>query len=456
MLPTTPLYYAVGFVALFTLGGLSGVILANAALDIAVHDTYYVVAHFHYTLSMGAIFGIFAGFYFWAEKLWGLRYSEFLGKLQFWTFFVGVNLTFFPMHFLGLAGMPRRIPDYPYAFVHWNVICSLGSLLTFGSMILFFYVIYDSLQNRYPAERNCWAPASRIAIIYRKASSNDLYRFDVVLVSREAIRNYFESLQKEANKYDAPTPWQWAFSTPSSFQMSGIHELYSDVVSILIVIGVLVGFVLADAVTCFEGRYEFLGPDGKRRVFAPYVGANYKKNIAFLATMAPARSFYSHHSILEFAWTLVPCVVLVIIALPSFSLALALDEEINPWMWVKVIGNQWFWVYEFSSFLSDGSRVSYESMLLADDALVDPYLRLLAVDATVTIPFLRPTRFLITSADVIHSWAVPSLGVKVDACPGRVNAVTVTPSRLGVYYGQCSEICGVRHGYMPVVVVVTP
>jgi cytochrome c oxidase subunit 1 len=141
----TPMLFALGFILLFVVGGVTGVLMANSGLDIALHDTYYIVAHFHYVLSMGAVFGIFAGFYYWIGKITGRRYPEVLSQIHFWLFFIGVNLTFFPMHFLGLAGMPRRIPDFPDAYSGWNAVASLGSYISFFSAILFFYVVYVTL-----------------------------------------------------------------------------------------------------------------------------------------------------------------------------------------------------------------------------------------------------------------------------------------------------------------------
>ena len=153
---TPSMLFSLGFVFMFTIGGLSGVVLANASLDIAFHDTYYVVAHFHYVLSMGAGFAMFAGWYFWIPKMLGLNYNLTLAKIQFWLLFIGVNLTFFPQHFLGLQGMPRRIGDYPDAFAGWNLISSVGSIVSVIAAWLFLYLVYNQLVEGKAASRNPW------------------------------------------------------------------------------------------------------------------------------------------------------------------------------------------------------------------------------------------------------------------------------------------------------------
>ena len=151
-----PMLWALGFIFLFTIGGVTGVVLANAGVDRSLTDTYYVVAHFHYVLSLAAVFSIFGAWYYWSPKMTGYMYSETLGKLHFWLMFVGANLAFFPMHFLGLSGMPRRIADYPDAFADWNMVASIGSYISFAGVLVFFFGIAYSFARKERAAANPW------------------------------------------------------------------------------------------------------------------------------------------------------------------------------------------------------------------------------------------------------------------------------------------------------------
>ena len=152
----TPMLWAIGFIFLFTVGGVTGVVLSNAGIDYSLHDTYYVVAHFHYVLSLGAVFAIFAGFYYWFEKMFGVKYNEFLGATHFWIMFVGVNVIFFPQHFLGLQGMPRRYVDYPDAFAFWNHVSSIGYVITIVGVAVFLVMLAEAAIRRRPGVANPW------------------------------------------------------------------------------------------------------------------------------------------------------------------------------------------------------------------------------------------------------------------------------------------------------------
>ncbi len=173
----TPMLFALGMIFLFVIGGVTGVVLANAGIDTALHDTYYVVGHFHYTMSMGALFSIFAGFYYWFGKMTGRSYDEALGKLQFWTLFIGVNLTFFPMHFSGLAGMPRRYVDYPDAFAGWNMVSSWGAYLSAASAVLFLWIVLRAFTSGEKCADNPWGEGAT-TLEWKCASPPPFHTYD--------------------------------------------------------------------------------------------------------------------------------------------------------------------------------------------------------------------------------------------------------------------------------------
>jgi cytochrome c oxidase subunit 1 len=177
----TPMLWAMGFIFVFTVGGVTGVVLANASIDTVVHDTYYVVAHFHYVLSLGSVFALFAGFYYWIGKMSGRQYPEWAGKLHFWLTFIGVNLTFFPQHFLGLAGMPRRVPDYPAAYEAWNHLSSIGSYISAGATIWFVCVALYTVFAGKRVGANYWGPGAT-TLEWSLSSPPPFHQFEILPV----------------------------------------------------------------------------------------------------------------------------------------------------------------------------------------------------------------------------------------------------------------------------------
>lgn len=226
------------------------------------------------------------------------------------------------------------------------------------------------------------------------------------------------------------------FQDPATPIMEGIIDLHNYIFFYLILIFVFVFWIFSSILNDF-----YFG------IRSPKVLTDLTE---FRKSVFAIRSI-THSSLIEVVWTLTPSVILMLIAVPSFALLYAMDEVLTPAITFKAIGHQWYWSYEFSDY-SEDEHIAFDSNMLYSDELMKGEFRLLAVDNPVILPTDVHVRVIITSMDVLHSWAVPALGVKVDGCPGRLNQAFLFLKREGVFYGQCSELCGVNHGFMPIVV----
>lgn len=222
---------------------------------------------------------------------------------------------------------------------------------------------------------------------------------------------------------DAPIAKQYSFQDAATPIMEGIVDLHHQIFFFLIVILVSVSWILVKIIWSYSEKRN-------------------QKPIIF-----------AHNTLLEIIWTIIPAVILMVIAIPSFGLLYSMDEIIDPAITLKAIGHQWYWSYEYSDYnVSTNKSIAFDSYMIAEDDLQSGQLRLLEVDNRVVLPVKTHIRVIVTATDVIHSWAIPAFGVKIDAIPGRLNQVSMFIEREGVYYGQCSELCGVNHGFMPIVV----
>lgn len=245
------------------------------------------------------------------------------------------------------------------------------------------------------------------------------YVIKKILMLKTIIFNFFT-----ITMCDAAESWQIGLQDPASPAMEGMINFHNYIMIFLISIGTFVLWML----------YKVIN--------------NFKENVNVVSEK------FTHSSNLEIIWTLIPAVILMLIAVPSFGLLYSLDELIDPTLTLKIVGHQWYWSYEYSDYatLEGGESLNFDSYLIATSDLDMGLFRLLEVDNRVILPINTHIRLIVTAADVLHCWAVPSFGIKIDACPGRLSQASLFIKREGTYYGQCSEICGINHGFMPIVV----
>ena len=279
---------------------------------------------------------------------------------------------------------------------------------------------------------------------------------------------FSESIFYDSRQMNAVGPWQYSFSDPATPIMEGIINFHNDLMFFLVAIIIFVVWMLFRCVQIFlapsgnqtinwASQTGFLGglaKDSKIRVKTDKVNENTKD---LLNTVQIYSTGINHHTPIEIAWTVAPALILMVIAVPSFALLYSIEEFVEPSLTVKCTGHQWYWCYEYSNckdvdLAEHLNGYKFESYMVPTSDLDDGGLRLLEVDNRLSLPIKSHVQVTVTAADVLHSWAVPSLGIKVDACPGRLNQTSIFIKRPGVFYGQCSEICGVNHGFMPIVV----
>ena len=549
------------------------------------------MAHFHYVLSMGAVFALFSGWYFWIPKILGLDYNLLYSKAHFWVLFAGVNFTFFPQHFLGLQGMPRRISDYPDAFTGWNFISSIGSIISVAATALFLQIVYLQLVKGKAIFGYPWAvpqlfsdylrilkdrtaPGLEWALhsppkphaftslplqsnidtllnAFRKDSDkdpsySDFDKGDTPLDIKKKADEYISDVKNDADKVkgqinadkaagkidedkadngfdevddieqkrtatikeSANTAMEYHYGDGSdtedfiydmlpyvilpnvsfgtllvvlshfikhkSFFLAYFNLYKTIIYSILVIlIFAVIYYLCTDIINCDAPRawglyfQDSASPQMEALVelhdnimyylvailfSVGWIQGSIIKN--FDNSKSPISNKYlTHGTLIELIWTITPALILVLIAFPSFKLLYLMDEVTDPSLSVLAEGHQWYWSYEYPDFLnSDGDFVEFDSYLVPESDLEKGSLRMLEVDNRVILPEITHTRFILTAADVIHSFAIPALGVKCDAYPGRLNQFSVLINRLGTFYGQCSEICGILHSSMPIVV----
>jgi cytochrome c oxidase subunit 2 len=222
---------------------------------------------------------------------------------------------------------------------------------------------------------------------------------------------------------DSAQPWQIGFQDPAPPVIEGIIDFHHDIILVVVSMTILVGWLLYRALALFN--------ENSNPVSQPIV----------------------HGTLIEIVWTITPALILIAVAVPSFALLYSIDEVIDPAITIKAVGHQWYWSYEYSDYTSEnGESINFDSYMIPEDDLESGQLRLLEVDNRVVVPIRTHIRLIVTAADVIHCFGLPAFGLKLDACPGRLNQTSMFVKRTGVFYGQCSEICGVNHGFIPIVV----